>query len=96
MRLKVNIGQKWRIKYVYIVRGKNNERNKESEGGASVSKLIMLKELLPTVLFVSGLIAIVTSAYLFNSIIGTLVLGSVLLFCGWLLTPTSSKAGGSR
>lgn len=77
------------------MRGKNNERNKESEGGASVSKLIMLKELLPTVLFVSGLIAIVTSAYLFNSIIGTLALGSVLLFCGWLLTPTS-KAGGNR
>ncbi|MGO3094590.1 MAG: DUF1056 family protein [Lacticaseibacillus paracasei] len=56
----------------------------------------MLKELLPTVLFVSGLIAIVISAYLFNSIIGTLVLGSVLLFCGWLLTPTSSKAGDNR
>lgn len=95
MRLKVNIGQKWRMSYVIYMRGKNNERHKESEGGASVSKLIMLKELLPTVLFVSGLIAIVTSAYLFNSIIGTLVLGSVLLFCGWLLTPTS-KAGGSR
>lgn len=60
-----------------------------------MSKLIMLKELLPTLLFVFGLIAIVISAYLFNSIIGTLVLGSVLLFCGWLLTPTS-KAGGSR
>nr|WP_249216240.1 DUF1056 family protein [Lacticaseibacillus paracasei] len=57
--------------------------------------MIMLKELLPTLLFVSGLIAIVTSAYLFNSILGTLVLGSVLLFCGWLLTPTY-KAGGSR
>lgn len=60
-----------------------------------MSKLIMLKELLPIVLFVSGLIAIVISAYLFNSIIGTLVLGSVLLFCGWLLTPTS-KAGGNQ
>lgn len=60
-----------------------------------MSKLIMLKELLPTVLFVFGLIAIVTSAYLFNSIIGTLVLGSVLLFCGWLLTPTS-KVGGNQ
>ena len=60
-----------------------------------MSKLIMLKELLPTVLFVFGLIAIVISGYLFNIIIGTLVLGSVLLFCGWLLTPTS-KAGGSR
>lgn len=95
MRLKVNIGQKRRMSYVIYMRGKNNERNKESEGGASVSKLIMLKEMLPTLLFVSGLIAIVTSAYLFNSIIGTLVLGSVLLFCGWLLTPTS-KAGGSR
>lgn len=61
-----------------------------------MNKLTMLKELLPTVLFVFGLIAIVTSAYLFNSIIGTLVLGSVLLFCGWLLTPTSSKAGGNQ
>lgn len=61
-----------------------------------MSKLIMLKELLPTLLFVSGLIAIVTSAYLFNSIIGTLVLGSVLLFCGWLLTPTPQQKGGGR
>ncbi|WP_260339056.1 DUF1056 family protein [Lacticaseibacillus paracasei] len=62
-----------------------------------MSKLIMLKELLPTLLFVSGLIAIVTSAYLFNSIIGTLVLGGVLLFSGWIITPTpKSKAGDSR
>lgn len=62
-----------------------------------MDKLEIIKQLIPTVLFIFGIIAVVTSAYLFNIIIGTLVLGIVLLFTGWLLTPTpSAKGGGGR
>lgn len=61
-----------------------------------MSKLEIIKQLLPTLLFASGIIAVVTSAYLLNSIIGTLALGIVLLFTGWLLTPSPSKGGGNK
>lgn len=61
-----------------------------------MSKLEIIKQLLPTLLFASGIIAVVTSAYLFNNVIGTLILGLVLLFTGWLLTPSPSKGGGNR
>ncbi|MEN2663082.1 DUF1056 family protein [Lacticaseibacillus rhamnosus] len=61
-----------------------------------MSKLEVIKQLLPTLLFASGIIAVVTSAYLFNSIVGTLTLGLVLLFTGWLLTPTPKTGGGNR
>lgn len=61
-----------------------------------MSKLEIIKQLVPTLLFATGIVAIVTSAYLLNNIIGTLILGLVLLFTGWLLTPSPSKGGGNR
>jgi hypothetical protein len=61
-----------------------------------MEKLETLRQWLPTLLFAAGIVAIVTSLYLFNTIIGTLGLGIALLFCGWLATPTPQAKGGGR
>lgn len=61
-----------------------------------MSKLEIIKQLVPTLLFATGIVAVVTSAYLLNCIIGTLILGIVLLFTGWLLTPTPKTGGGNK
>ncbi|WP_203624472.1 DUF1056 family protein [Lacticaseibacillus sp. 866-1] len=61
-----------------------------------MEKLETLRQWLPMFLFSAGVIAIVTSLFLFNVIVGTLGLGIALLFCGWLLTPTPSAKGGGR
>ncbi|MBO3091676.1 DUF1056 family protein [Schleiferilactobacillus harbinensis] len=63
----------------------------------TTEKLNELRTALPTLLFIAGVIAIVTAGYLFSIVIGTLALGVACLILGWLATPSQSqRQGGGR
>lgn len=57
----------------------------------NIPALIMAS--LPLLLFLAGLVAFVTAGYLFNAIVGTLVLGIALMVCGWVVSPSSNSKG---
>lgn len=60
----------------------------------TIDKIKQLTALLPMLLFIAGLIALVSAGYLVSLELGTFLLGVALLFCGWLVTP--SQSGGDK
>ncbi|MCM0598314.1 hypothetical protein [Periweissella fabalis] len=43
--------------------------------------------ILPMILFLAGLVALVVAGWLFNTIIGLIVLGICLIFVGYIVSP---------
>lgn len=65
---------------------------KVTKGGLKLNKLDILNKqilaILPMLLFLAGLVSLVVAGWLFNTIIGLIVLGICLIFVGYIVSPT--------
>lgn len=66
---------------------KNGAYNAKNKGG-NVMKLL---NYLPLILIIIGLIVFVIAGYLFNQILGTIILGIALIITGILMIPIKLK-----
>lgn len=55
--------------------------------GDVMPKLNKLIEAVPLILFILGLVAFVVAGFLFNMIIGTIVLAICLIISAWIVSP---------